>query len=101
MPEVHQLGGGLEAQADALQAGHVGAPSAETGAPGDEGAGGGGYGGVLAAGSRWPRTKLSRQLKKAGFGGAAVPGRLEVAGTEARSTRLFPYKAKGLTGISG
>jgi len=52
--EVHRLGGGLEAQDDALQAGHVGVPGAEIGAPGDEGVGGGGYGGVLAAGGRWP-----------------------------------------------
>ena len=37
MPEVHQLGGGLEAQADAPQAEQVGVPGAETGTPGDEG----------------------------------------------------------------
>ena len=29
MPEVNQLGGGIEAQADALQAGHVGVPGAK------------------------------------------------------------------------
>ena len=28
----------------------------------------------------------------AGVGGAAVPGRLLLAGTEARPTELFPYK---------
>jgi hypothetical protein len=28
----------------------------------------------------------------AGVGGAAVPGRLSLAGTEARSTELFAYK---------
>jgi len=52
VPEVHQLGGGLEAQADAPQAEQVGVPGAETGTPGDEG--GSGYGGVLATGGRWP-----------------------------------------------
>jgi hypothetical protein len=42
-----------------------------------------------------PTRKISR------VGGAAVPGRLEVAGTEARPTGLFSYKAKDLvvTGI--
>ena len=29
----------------------------------------------------------------AGVGGAAVPGRLSLAGTEARLTELFSYKA--------
>jgi hypothetical protein len=40
VPEVHQLGGGLEAQGDAPQTGHVGVPGAETGVLGDEGAAG-------------------------------------------------------------
>jgi hypothetical protein len=31
-------------------------------------------------------------MKKAGGGGAAVPGRLSLAGTEARPTKLFSYK---------
>jgi hypothetical protein len=49
--EVHQMGGGLEAQDDALQAGHVGVPGAEIGAPGDEG--GGGRRVRRRPGSRW------------------------------------------------
>jgi hypothetical protein len=41
--QVHQIGGGIEAQDDALQAGHIGVPGAEIGEQGDEGTGCGGH----------------------------------------------------------
>jgi hypothetical protein len=34
----------------------------------------------------------TKHEKMAGVGGAAVPGRLSLAGTEARPTGLFSYK---------
>jgi len=36
--------------------------------------------------------RTQRRMKNAGVGGAAVSGRLSLAGAEARPTELFPYK---------
>jgi hypothetical protein len=39
-------------------------------------------------------TDTTKHEKMAGVGGAAVPGRLWLAGTEARPTGLFSYKVE-------
>ncbi|MDO9531433.1 MAG: hypothetical protein Q7O12_04805 [Deltaproteobacteria bacterium] len=54
--------------------------------------------GIMAGSARPALFRSQVQLgnefvKMAGVGGAAVPGRLSLAGTEARPTELFSYKS--------